>query len=231
MKRFYKEVSVIGNDGSFEVQLDERSIKTPEKSACIMPTKIMAEAVANEWSEQEEEIKPDLMPITKLMNTAIDRVDKRRGDLINELVEYAGSDQLCYRADDPIELIEIQNEIWNPLLQKMKDVHDVDLKLTTGIVFIEQDKEQINKIRSLIEQIESFKLTAFYGMTTVSGSVSIGFNLFEGHINVDAAWDAGQCDENFQISKWGLDYEAEDRRKNLRLELENAAYFLTLCRG
>ncbi|MBT5187749.1 MAG: ATPase [Kordiimonadaceae bacterium] len=230
MKRFYTEVTVVGAKGSFEVHLDGRSIKTPEKSACIMPTKIMAEAVAKEWREQEEEIKPDLMPITKLMNTAIDRVDKRRNDLINELVEYAGSDQLCYRADDPVELIEIQNKLWNPLLDKIKDVHNVKLKLTTGIVFIEQDKQQINKIRSLIEEIESFKLTAFYGITTVSGSVTIGFNLFEGHINIDEAWDAGQCDENFQISKWGLDYEAEDRRKNLRQELESAAYFLTLCR-
>ena len=66
-------------------------------------------------------------------------------------------------------------------------------------------------------------------MTTVTGSVTIGLNLFEGHITVDEAWNAGQLDENFQISKWGSDFEAEERRNNLKEELENASYFLTLC--
>ena len=36
----------------------------------------MAEAVSTEWNDQKDEVKPWSMPITKLMNTAIDRVGK-----------------------------------------------------------------------------------------------------------------------------------------------------------
>ncbi len=229
MKRFYQKVSVGEIDGMYAVLLDGKTIKTPEKTISLLPTKKMAEAIAKEWDNQKEDIDPGSMPITKLFNTAIDRVEKRRGDLIDELVEFAGADQLCYRADDPPELVEQQNKIWDKLLARMKSNHDINFKLTSGIVFIEQDKTELAKIRSLIEKIESFKLVAFYAMVTVTGSVTIGFNLFEGHITVEDAWDAGHLDENFQTAKWGIDQEAQIRRDNLKTELINAYYFLNLC--
>ena len=231
MKRFYKDVTVGEQDQMFTILLDGKTIKTPEKSLCLMPTREMAQAVAREWDDQLEEINPALMPVTKLANTAIDRLDKRRAELIDELVEYAGSDQLCYRAEHPDELVNLQNQIWDPLLKRMSDIHGIELKLAAGIIFQQQEAEQLSKIRALIEAIESFKLMAFYAMTTVSGSVTIGFNLFEGHITVDQAWQAGHLDENFQTSKWGSDAEAEERRENLKSELENAAKFLKLCQN
>lgn len=230
MKRFYKDVSISEQGEMFAVLLDGKNIKTPQKSLCLMPTRGMADAVAKEWNDQEEEIDPVSMPITKLMNTAIDRIAARRSEVIDELMEFAGSDQLCYRAENPQELVKLQNEIWDPLLARMRERHTVELKLTAGIIFQEQDPDQILKIRKLIENIENFPLMAFYGMTTVCGSVTIGVNLFEGHISTEEAWEAGHLDENFQVSKWGSDYEAEDRRANLKAELGNAARFLSLCR-
>ena len=230
MKRFYKDVSTCEKGDMFTVLLDGKNIKTPQKSLCLMPTLAMAKAIAKEWDAQDKDIDPALMPLTKLMNTAIDRIGARRNEIIDELVEFAGSDQLCYRAENPQKLVDLQNKIWDPLLKRMHENHSVDLKLTAGIIFQEQDLEQLLKIRKLIEKIESFALMAFYGMTTVCGSVTIGFNLFEGHISIDEAWEAGHLDENFQVSQWGCDYEAEDRRANLKAELENAARFLSLCR-
>ena len=55
--------------------------------------------------------------------------------------------------------------------------------------------------------------------------------LFEDKISLDEAWNAGHLDENFQTSKWGSDEEAEERRRNLRNELDSAHYFLKLCRN
>ena len=229
MKRFYKDVSVCEKEDHFAVLLDGKTIKTPEKKLCVMPTEVMANKIAEEWREQGEDINPGSMPITKLMNTAIDRVGGRRTELIEELVEYAGTDQLCYRADHPPELIEQQNSCWDPLLKKITVAHGVELKTTCGVVFVQQPKEQMDKIRNYLAAIGDFPLMAFYMMTTVTGSVTIGINLFEGHITADEAWNAGQLDENFQISQWGTDAEAEERRNNLKLELDNANLFLSLC--
>ena len=229
MKRFYKEVIVAEKNGSYTVNLDGKMIKTPEKSICLMPTKEMAKAVAKEWDNQEKEIDPHSMPITKLTNTAIDRVGKRREALIDELIGFAGNDQLCYRADHPEELVKLQKMKWDPQLEKLRINHGVDLKITKGVIFVEQNSSSLLKIRSIIEKINDFRLTAFYGMVTVTGSITIGLNLFENNINVDEAWNAGHLDENFQTSQWGEDVEAVERRKNLRNELINAHYFLELC--
>lgn len=229
MKRFYKQVTVTDKNDLFVVNLDGKVIKTPEKSVCLIPTMEMAKAVAKEWDDQEKEIDPHSMPITKFVNTAIDRVGNRRESLIDELVGFAGNDQLCYRADHPEELVKLQEKIWDPQLEKIRIKHGVDLKITKGVVFVEQDPISLLKIRNIIDEIDDFRLTAFYAMTTVTGSITIGLNLFENNISVDEAWDAGHLDENFQASQWGEDKEAMERRNNLKNELFNATYFLELC--
>ncbi len=230
MKRFYKEVTVVEKDGMFAVRLDGKAIKTPEKSPCLMPTNEMAKAVAKEWDDQEKEIDPHSMPITKLINTAIDRVGKRREDLIDELVGFAGSDQLCYRADHPDELVTLQEKTWDPLLAQLRNNHGINFKITTGVMFVEQDAVELEKFREIIKKIDDYELTAYYGMTTVTGSITIGINLFENNLTLDEAWDAGHLDENFQVSQWGEDDEVAKIRHNLKNELINAAHFLTLCR-
>ena len=230
MKRFYKDVSVLKQGKMYVVLLDGKTIKTPQKSLCLLPTRAMADAVAKEWEDQDKDIDPVSMPITKMINTAIDRVAVRRSEITTELVNFAGSDQICYRADNPQELVELQNKIWNPLSRRMLEIHNIELKFTTGIVFQEQDPKHLLKIRKLIEDIEDYALMAFYGMATVCGTIIIGLNLFEGHISTDEAWEAGHLDENFQVLKWGRDQDADDRRANLKDELENSVRFLSLCK-
>ena len=105
MKRFYDKAVVVACAAGYLVQLDGREVKTPEKRQNLSPTKAMAEAIGQEWNDQGEKVIPDSMPIAKLQNTAIDRVETRRGDLIAELVKYAGTDLLCYRADFPEDLV------------------------------------------------------------------------------------------------------------------------------
>ncbi|MCP5382608.1 MAG: ATPase [Kordiimonadaceae bacterium] len=230
MKRFYKKVTVENENDGFFVLLDGKKVKTPEKSPCLMPTRKLAEAVAKEWNDQVKAIIPATMPIFKLVNTAIDRVGKRRDELISELVSFAGSDQICYRAEAPDTLVKLQDSTWNPLLDWLKNKFDIKLKLSAGIIFVEQDGEQLDKFRTIFENIESFELTALYTMVTVTGSVTIGLSLFNGHSSFEQAWEAGHLDENFQASEWGIDEEAEQRRSALKAELANAEYFLNLVR-
>lgn len=106
MKRFYEQAAVAKKDGGYIILLDGREVKTPEKRTALIPTKAMADVVQGEWQAQVEKIDPFSMPLTKLLNTGLDRVGPRRADLIDELVNYAGSDQLCYRAEFPDPFIK-----------------------------------------------------------------------------------------------------------------------------
>ena len=158
MKRFYEDISVLKQDKMYVVMLDGKTIKTPQKNLCLLSTRVMADAVAKEWEDQDKNIDPASMPMTKMINTAIDRVEVRRNEIITELVNFSCSDQICYRADNPQELVDLQNKIWNPLLMRLKKVHNIELKFTVGIVFQEQDPKQLMKIKKLIEGIEDLSL-------------------------------------------------------------------------
>lgn len=228
MKRFYEKASIVAHDRGFLVELDGREVKTPEKRQNLSPTKAVAEAICQEWNEQGEKINPDSMPIAKLQNTAIDRVETRRGDLIAELVKYANTDLLCYRADFPEDLVKQQAEAWQPLLDWVSKTHDITLKVTTGILHVEQDVARLGKI---LQNIDSFRLAAFYNITTLCGSVSVALNVLGGNITAQQAWSAAELDENYQIAQWGIDDEAKVRQDNMKVELDAAARFLDLMSG
>ena len=85
-RRFYKDVTVTDDVG---IALDGRPVKTPLKAPLVLPTKALADAVAAEWAGQGEEIKPATMYLTKLANTAIDRVGVHREAIESEVQDYA----------------------------------------------------------------------------------------------------------------------------------------------
>ena len=65
MKRFWKSVSVAEGDEGWRVLLDDRPVRTPAKRHCEVPVPAMAEAIAREWDEQQDQINPLQMPMTR----------------------------------------------------------------------------------------------------------------------------------------------------------------------
>ena len=112
-KRFYKSVTVTEQLG---IALDGRSVKTPLKAPLVLPTRALAEAVAAEWDAQIEVINPHAMPLTKLANTAIDRAIAEKSKITAEILEFAGSDMVCYRAESPAGLVLRQTTHWDPII-------------------------------------------------------------------------------------------------------------------
>jgi len=228
MKRFYKQVSVTGQADGYVINLDERIVKTPGKKDAVAPTLALAEAIKAEWETQEEEIDPKTMPMTRYLNTALERVGTQRPTLIDELVKYGGSDMVCYRSDDPEELVSRQQDIWGPLLTWLSKTHDIHLAVTSGIIHVEQDEAELEKLDNLISGFDDFQLSAFHNMTTLTGSVTIALNLISDSITVEQAWEAAILDEAFQAERWGWDYEAEKRNDLMKQDLEDAVRFVKL---
>ena len=79
LKRFYKHATAGETEGGFALLLDGKTAKTPAKKRLVLPTRALAEAIAAEWAAQESEIDPLRMPLTRLANLAIDRVDRGSG--------------------------------------------------------------------------------------------------------------------------------------------------------
>jgi chaperone required for assembly of F1-ATPase len=231
MKRFYKEAKVIAADDEFGVQLDGKPLLTPGKRALRVPSRALAEAIAAEWQGQGVTVKPLELPLTRLVSTALDRVERRNADVIGEIAKYATTDLLCYRADEPRELIERQAQIWQPLLDWTEARFAAPPTVTQGVLPVAQDPAMLAAIERAIAAHDSLQLVALHLATTACGSVVLGLALLAERLSPEETFAAAALDESFQIERWGEDAEQTQRRAALKEDIALAARFAALLRA
>ena len=108
VKRFYSAVTLgQSQDGSRSCSMVGPSVRRARNVLCA-PSQPLAEAIADEWREQGEQIETHSMPLNRLATTAVDLMPARRGDAVTEAAEYAATDLLCYRAVGPASLVQRQ---------------------------------------------------------------------------------------------------------------------------
>ncbi|WP_108683453.1 ATP12 family chaperone protein [Methyloceanibacter sp. wino2] len=227
-KRFYKEVTVSDEGGQAAILLDGRPVRTPGKAPLTVPNAALAEAIADEWRAQGDRIDPHTMPLTKLVNSAIDGVVGQEAAVVDDIVAHAGSDLLCYRASGPEGLLALQAEAWDPVLAWASGALGAPMSLAEGVMHIPQPEASLAALRAEIEALDALKLAALHVMTTLTGSALLPLAVARGELSPEAAWDAAHVDEDWQISQWGEDAEARQRRKNRKADFEAAAKLLAL---
>jgi chaperone required for assembly of F1-ATPase len=229
-KRFYQEVTVRADGLGAAVLLDGKPIRTPAKAALMLSNAALAGAVAQEWRAQGERIEPETMPLTKLANSAIDGVRGREAAVIDDILAFAGSDLVCYRAEGPEELVVLQGRHWDPLIAWANDDLAAPLKLAQGVAHIEQKRASLDRIRHCLGAFDAFSLAALHVMTTLTGSALLALATALGRLTPDEAWKAANVDEDWQVSQWGEDAEAAPRRSRRRQEFEAASRMLGLLK-
>ena len=218
-KRFYKDATVHKEDGGFAVRLDGRPIRTPSKQVLVTPTETMATRIAGEWVAQDTIIDPRTMPWTRSANSALDKVAPQRDAIEDHLIEYAGTDLVCYRADGPDGLIERQCRCWDPVLDWMTQRYDVRFRVTSGVMPIEQDTEIMARLKRTMRPMSDFQLTGFYELVTLSGSFALALAAVELVQPAKEIWEISRIDEEWQAEQWGVDEEAAEAA-----ELKRAAF-------
>ena len=212
MKRFYKAAQAIADDDGFHIALDGRTARTPRKAALRLPTRALADAVADEWQAQVDSVDPLTMPLTRLANSCIDTVTPQREAVMQAISAYGDSDLVCYRADAPPDLVAAQQAQWQPLVDWVGRRHGAVLAVTSGITHVEQPTAALTALTAAVGDFDDYGLAALHDLTTITGSLVIGLAVADGEIDVDRAWMAAQVDEAYQAAKWGEDAEAAARR-------------------
>ncbi|MDF1707777.1 MAG: ATPase [Paracoccaceae bacterium] len=229
-KRFWTEANVVPIEGGFTVQLDGRAVKTPAKTPLIVPTRAMAVAIAAEWDAQEGAIDPRTMPVTRSANAAIDKVAVQHAEVAQMIADYGDSDLLCYRAPGPVELIQRQAQMWDPLLDWAEAELGVRLSTASGVVHVPQDPAVLAQLSSRVHAMDNFTLAAFHDLVSLSGSLILGFAAQMDHLSADEIWRLSRLDEDWQIEQWGADDEAEALAEAKRSAFLHAKSFHDLSR-
>jgi chaperone required for assembly of F1-ATPase len=231
--RFYRDVAVacLSEGGGYLVLLDAKQVRTPAGAILVLPTRALGDAVAEEWLAQGEKIQPATMRLTKLANTAIDRIAPDTREAEAQILAFATSDLVCYRAHTPVELVARQREAWDPLIDWVSQAYDAKFKTGEGIAFVEQPQDAVLAIGRALASRHAFELAGMLATAMLTGSAVLSLALADGRLEAEAAFAASQLDAIFQLERWGRDSEAEAALAGKQSELVATARFLDLLRA
>jgi chaperone required for assembly of F1-ATPase len=228
-KRFFKRAHTGRVDtGGVAIFLDGKPVLTPARRKFVAPAQALAEAVAAEWEAQANVIDPAQMPLTRLCNAVIDAVVDAPDPVAEEVARYLRSDMLFYRAEAPAALARKQSQAWDPVLAWARERFGAHFVLTEGLMYESQPPEAIAAARSAIPS-GPWQLAAISSITTLTGSALLALALAHSAIEPDTAWHAAHVDEDWQMSQWGRDEIALERRAYRHGEFQAAVRVLKLA--
>jgi chaperone required for assembly of F1-ATPase len=230
-KRFWKQATAEAVGGGYTVLLDGRGVKTPARTPLVVPSLALAQALAVEWDAQEGVVNPATMPLTRMANSALDKVAPQFAEVADMLAAYGGHDLLCYRATGPQTLVDRQIAAWTPLLDWAAQSLDAALKVTEGIVPIEQTAASQASLTARVHALSAFELAAFHDLVTITGSLVLALAVTDGRLTLTEAWALARIDEDWQAEVWGSDEDAAENARLKQSALDSAGRFLALCRS
>ena len=247
MKRFYKAAAAepaaatpnTSADQGWHVTLDGRAVKTPGKRPLSLPTQALAQAIAQEWAAQGDQVVPDTMPLTQYACSALDRVAPARDQVIHQVSAFAETDLIAYPAQTPPELRARQDACWLPLINQLAAM-DWPLRQTSGLIAIEQDASLRPRATAWLQAKSDMALTALASLIEASGSFFLPYLMAEQMthrpadqmagrgISLDQLIEACTLEEQFNLQTWGNDEEAEQLLARREADLRSAAQMLNL---
>ena len=230
MKRFYREARAERADGGWRVELDGRAVKTVGGRPQIEPTRALAEAMAEEWRDQGETIDPARFFLRDLADYAIDGIAPDREAAIGELLRFAETDTLSYRADPGEPVGRRQEAVWEPLLQALEARYDVRFTRVSGVIHQPQSAETMARLRLALEAEDAFALAALQTLASLSASLGVALAAIEPGADALALWAAANLEEDWQAEIWGEDAEALARRSAREAAFLAAVRFAALAR-
>lgn len=231
MKRFYREVTVVEAGAGFGVQLDGRAIKTVSAHPQVVPTRALAEVLAQEWAEQGDEIDVARFLFRDMADYAIDVVSPDPAAAIESLLPYAATDTLCYRAEPDEPFAARQRLMWEPLLANAETRLGVRFVRISGVMHKPQPPETLARLRDELTTLDAFALAALRNTAGLAASLVIGLAALDPLADIDALWDAANLEEDWQAELWGKDWEAAELRAKRAAAFAAAARFAQLARS
>lgn len=235
-KRFYQRAAFDPIEGGYSITVDGKTIRTPQQKLLHCSSPQLAAAIAAEWEAQVQVIDTDTMPLTRLLNIALDRVEIDRDMLLADITGYAETDLLCYRAPLadaglPIdshseELRSLQVQHFEPILAWASAQHGMVFTITEGLMPVPQPAASLQKIAALFGAANNHELAALSLMVPILGSALLALAVWQQTIAVEDALIACRLDETVQAKYWGEDAEVAAKWASKARDVKAAAFFL-----
>ena len=245
--RFWKTVNVTSTPEGYNIQLDNRLVKTPVKKPLTIPASkpFLANAIALEWSHlrtNKDAHKTHLVPLTQLASRAIDIRDDEREGIVQNLIRYLDTDTvLCWAPTipeaerDPARksLRELQIEEAMPIMGWLTarvwrglTIHPQDGD-EGGLYGKPQDAATRETLLQWMRELGSFELVGFERIVLAAKSFLIGARMVEEwreggerKWGVEEAARAASVEVDFQTRTWGeVDDTHDVEKQNIKRQI------------
>lgn len=205
LRKFYKRVTLSQSEGWFEINLDQRKLRTPAGNLFKVPHEALAMAVVTEWNAQEKLIKRHNMHLTSLCNTALDNpMRKSRDDLIKGIIHFLETDTVSYRLEEPEDLLRLQESEWDPVVRWIEDRYDIKVPHTTGIASSpDLPRDTRKKLERHLQHHSDWALFGYTFAVDAIKSLVLTLAVIDKHLSVEKAVQLSRLEQDFQTQRWG----------------------------
>ena len=212
---------VQGKKGKYLLNINNKSLKTPDGNIIELPSMKLAKILLKDYESSFKSKPLNIVRPIKITNTAIDKIKPNNIFYINEITDNLNNDMICYFANSPVELVDLQNKEWLPLINYMESSYNIELIYTSKLFSINQKPDSLLKLKNILNEINIFKLSAIYTLSQITKSIIISLALVNNKISAKKAFENSNLEELYQISKWGKDEEAFDRLNTIKVDIRN----------
>jgi len=227
MKKFWETIEIKKvSSKEFYILLDNKKLKTPLKKELILSNHLMAKEVLKEWDHSSEIINIDDLVFYSLLSTAIDRVSEERNSYINDIINFIDTDLICYRADNPIDLVSFQNKQWDPIISFIEKYINTKVSVFKGVMPSQQSSKVHHRFKNLIVELSDVQISVLHRITNLVGSVFLSLCILKKDLTNKQAFELSFLDELWQAENWGYEEDASAKRKKIRTELNRLILFI-----
>ena len=232
MRKFWKMVKVKKkSSNSYEILLDENVLKTPMKKKITIQNSKIAEEIYKEWNQDKNILDTDAMIFYGIISTSIDKISNNRILYVNEILNFIDTDLICYRAEEPNDLVQWQSKNWDPILLKVEKYINNKIDVFKGIMPLKQNKGIKFKITKFLTKFSDLESIALHKITNITGSVFLSLCILNNDIIKEKVFQLAHLDELWQAENWGYEEEASKNREKINIQLNRTMYFLDCLRS
>ncbi|SPO24747.1 related to ATP12 - F1F0-ATPase complex assembly protein [Ustilago trichophora] len=198
----------------FQILLDNRAIRTPSGQPIIIPCEreLLATCIAQEWSEQDQVLKPHTLPLTSLAARALEgcKDPAERQGIEGDLLRYLENETICFQEPQPSSLVKLQKAHWEPLLSHINNTYSLSITPFTGLLGGTHPPGTLSTFTTYLSKLDPFDLAAFERSVMLTKSFLISVALVSGHLDVEQAAKAAEVEVQSQIDRWGAVEDSHD---------------------
>src|SRR5690606_20695893 len=119
-------------------------------------------------------------------------------------------------------------EAWDKWLDWAQTRYDIRMKLTEGIMPVDQEAQSLEALQQEIHKLDDYGLTALWLMAKHCSSLLLPLAVSEKHVAAEEAFRIARVDESYQSEQWGKDEEAMERWESGAREMYEIGEFIKL---